>query len=42
MFREQSKKPFAERGWDDSLTYAMLNDAIDTINQEEKRERKKR
>ena len=42
MFREQSKKAFAELGWDDSLAYAMLDDAIDTINQEEKRERKKR
>lgn len=42
MFLEQSKMPFSKQAWDNSLNYALLSDAIDTIKQEEKRERKRR
>lgn len=42
MYRERSGQRPVDTPWDDALTYALLDDALDTINLEEKRWRKKR
>lgn len=42
MYLESSEQPASETPWDGALTYALLDDALNTINLEEKRGRKKR